>query len=161
MHVAILGFGHQPPAKNLTLAKTAANSLAASGLGVAVGNLVGTFAVALEASAAAAANTLAVIDDSMLDLARPESTETIVVAAELKHATIAQHAVAGLILGGAGGTLRLTDQLLAAGKPMAAVAGTGGAVDDGSLPNDVPIFSDLEAALAHLAAQLETAISMG
>jgi len=146
MHVAILGFGHNPPPKNLALAAKAANSLAASGFGVAVGSLTG---------AAAGANTLAVIDDSMVNLLHPESTEVIVVSAESKHAAIANHADAGLVLGGAGGTVRLAAQLLAAGKPLAAVAGTGGSVDDGSLPGNVPVFPDLEEALRHLAAQFE------
>jgi len=147
MMIAILGFGHLPPAHNLELAAVAAEQIAAAGLGVAVGSLKGTFATAIDVAAKNGAPTLAVVDATMAEQPHPATTEIVVVDPNEKHQRIAQIASAGLVLGGAEGTRKLAAQLLAVNKTLVAVRGTGGAVDDGSLPSEIAVVDSVDEAI--------------
>ena len=100
MLIAILGFGHLPPAHNLELAAVAAEQIAAAGLGVAVGSLKGTFATAIDVAAKNGAPTLAAVDPTMAEQPHPATTEIVVIAPNEKHQRITQIASAGLVLGG-------------------------------------------------------------
>ena len=153
--MAILGFGMNPPRLNLELAKAAVSKLAAHEYGIAVGNLVGTFAIAIETADQLSIETVAVVDETMQRLARPDSTNVIVVAANEKHATIAQLASGGIILGGGNGTRKLVDQLILANKPLVGILGTGGAADDGTLPESIPFFTSLDEAIPQLLEQMK------
>ncbi len=154
MKIAILGFGHAPPAYNLELAVIAGERLAAAGHCVVVGNSVGTFAAAIDSAATHGGQTMVVLDDAAAQQALPASTEIIVVDTVEKHQRIAMLADAGLVLGGAEGTRKLVAQLIAKDKPLIAVKGTGGAVDDHSLPDSIPIVDSIEFAVEKLLATL-------
>ncbi len=155
MKIAILGFGHAPPAYNLELAVIAGEQLAAAGHCVVVGNSVGTFAAAVESAASNGGQTMAVLDEAAsVQQTLPASTEIVVVDASEKHQRIATLADAGLVLGGAGGTRKLAAQLIAKEKPLVAVEGTGGAVDDDSLPNSIRVVDSIELAVEQLLATL-------
>lgn len=150
MKIAILGFGHNPPALNLELAELAGQQLAVAGHDVLVGNLQGTFAIAIESADTHGGQTMAVVDENLAQQPLPASTEIVIVDPLQKHQRIAEIADAGLVLGGAEGTRKLAAQLLAKNKPLVAVKGTGGAVDDRSLPNSIPIADSLEDAIEQL-----------
>jgi hypothetical protein len=147
MFIAILGFGYQPPARNIKLVEEATSMLAEQNLGIAVGNVCGTFFMALETADRLGVQGVAVVDDSMSTKGLPASTRIDVVAADKKHDQIARLASAGLIVGGAEGTRKLSGKLVAAGHPVAAVKGSGGAVDDGSLSDLIPVFDSVEQAV--------------
>lgn len=160
MYVAILGFGYQPPLQNLKLAEKAVARLLECSLGVAVGNVTGTFYTVLETADLLGAHGIAVIDDSMSIESLPASTRIEIVAAKEKHAQIAKLVSAGLVLGGAEGTRKLSAKLIEKGHPVIAVKGTGGAVDDETLPESIPIMESVELAVDELVARLTT-LSVG
>ena len=154
MKIAILGFGHSPPASNLELAVIAGERLAAAGHCVVVGNSLGTFAAAVESAATQGGQTMAVLDQATAQHTLPASTEIVVVDALEKHQRIANLAGAGLVLGGAEGTRKLVAQLMDKGKPLIAVKGTGGAVDDHSFPSSVQVVDTIDLAVERLLAKL-------
>ena len=154
MHIAILGFGYQPPLQNLKFAEQAITLLSERNFGIAVGNVRGTFLTALETASLLGVQGIAVIDDTMSIEALPSSTRIEVVAKEEKHAQIAKLVSAGLVLGGAEGTRKLSTKLVEADHPVVAVKGTGGAVDDGSLPELIPVVESVEQAVEFLVAKL-------
>lgn len=154
MKIAVLGFGHCPSAENLEIAAIAGEQLALAGHCVVVGNLLGTFAAAIESAEAHGGQTMAVVDQTIAPNAHSALTEVLVVESSEKHQAIAEMADAGLVLGGAEGTRKLAAKLLAEGKPLIAVKGTGGAVDDQSLPVAVSVADSIDQALELLLAKL-------
>ena len=149
-YIAILGFGYQPPKAKLILAQQAVTLFHTIGWGVAVGNLTGTFAVALETAEQLGVHSLAIIDESMSELDRPDTTKIIKVAADKKHPMIAEQAAGALVIGGAKGTLKLVDHFMDRKKPVAAIIGAGGVVDEGALPAEVKLLETLAESITYL-----------
>ena len=115
--------------------------------GVLVGNLTGVFAVALQVAHQQNGRSIAIVDETMQSLTIPDSTEVQIVEKTQKHQVLAEIARAGVIIGGGPGTIKLANAFIEHHKPLVAIAGSGGVVDEGVLPQKISVVESVTAAM--------------
>jgi len=128
-YVAILGFANQIDENQISLTEETASKLVALGYGVAVGNLTGTFYHALRTAKKCGGATLGIIEKELCELESQDCDVLQVVSSqEIKHREIASRCIAGIVIGGGFGTLKLIQRFLDRNKKMVAIEGSGGVV---------------------------------
>ena len=136
--IAVLGFADPITEarypQNRLLAYSIGKEITAQGYGLAVGNFTGTFSYALAGAQHHRGTTLAIIETYLWDN-RHRRTDILILTGSTaeKHCKLVAMCCGGIIIGGGNGSLHLADQLLLAGKPVIAMAGSGGIV-----PTELP-----------------------
>jgi len=130
-YYALLGFADYCSANNKRHAQVLGKLSAQKQLGLAVGNTTGTFSAALESCHQHGGHSLAVLEAGM-KLNNPNNIDIIdwQVSQCLKHHLIACMADAAIIIGGGAGSALLVEELLKQNKPVTAIRGSGGIVDN-------------------------------
>lgn len=130
-YYALLGFADYCSVNNKRHAQVLGKLSAQQQLGLAVGNTSGTFSAALASCHRNGGHSLAVLESGM-KLENPNNIDVIDWQASqcLKHHLIACLADAAIIIGGGAGSALLAQELLQQNKPVTAIRGTGGIVNE-------------------------------
>ena len=149
-YVAVLGFAQECTDHNQLLAQDVGTILAKRGYGVAAGNLTSTFYYAFKAAKAAGGSTYGIIEAALAELETQYCDELkIVDDVDVKHRYIAEYCIGAIVIGGGNGTLSVIDKFLQFNRPVVAIEGSGGIVDN-ELDDAVLLVANSEGAVSQL-----------
>jgi uncharacterized protein (TIGR00725 family) len=126
--IAVLGSGGTADPTLLRIARETGTALARAGYGVVCGNLGGVFRAAFEGARKAGGDTIAYLTEPAVPDEAP-CARAHTGLGETKHAAVAEACAGAVIIEGFEGTRRLLEEILKRGKPVVAMAGTGGLAD--------------------------------
>lgn len=149
-YVAILGFAKQINERQAHLVEDVVEKLTAVGYGVGVGNVTGIFDQALKSTKAFGGTTMGIIEKSLSKQEHQDCDILLLVSSqETKHQAISERCIAGIVIGGGPGTLKLIQHFLDLNKKIAAIDGSGGIVP-AELAKEVILSHSVDHALAVL-----------
>jgi len=145
-YYALLGFADYCSVNNKRHAQVLGKLCAQKQLGLAVGNTSGTFSAALESCHKNGGHSLAVLEAGVT-LNNPNNIDIIDWQPSqcLKHHLLACMADAAIIIGGGSGSALLAQELLKLNKPVTAIRGTGGIVED-ALDKEIIVLDNVREA---------------
>lgn len=148
--VAICGFGHNPPKKNVEIAYNIGIQLSNLKFGICTGNLVGTFLAAFKGAKSVNGKTKAIITPE-LKLQCKYCDETIIVSdLYSKHSLISKSCDFAIVIGGGKGTESLIKLFIKQDKKVIVILSTGGIVDNLKQTNNLVLVSDLNECVLYI-----------
>ena len=148
--VAICGFGHNPPKKNIEIAYNLGTQLSNLGFGICSGNLVGTFLAAFKGAKSVNGQTKAIITPEQ-KLECKYCDEIIIVSDNYsKYAMISKVCDFAIVIGGGKGTENLIKLFIKQNKKTLLYLSTGGIVDRLKQTNNLIFISDLNECVQYI-----------